>query len=102
MPQRFRGDTQPLKITITKDGSPVNLNDISVVELAILKNDTTLIIECVKDEDLLSGQVYANFGPNDLDVPGIYKFDVQVTFPDNTKTTLIVDHFNVEDDVNKT
>ncbi len=102
MPTRYRGDTQPLKITITKNNSPLDLNDVIAAELAILKEDTTVVIQCVKDADLLSGVVYANFSATDLDTVGIFKFDVQVTFLDNTKTTLVVDYFNIEDDVNKT
>jgi uncharacterized protein YuzE len=99
---RYRGDTQRLNISLSSGGVKVDLTTVNKVELGVDKEGTVLVIECIKDADPTSGVVYAPFIPTDLDVVGTFSFDVQVSWYDGTKTTILIDRFKILDDVNKT
>lgn len=99
---RYRGDTQDLEITLTKNKLAVDLTDVSKVEFGINKSGTVLIIECVKNADPLTGIVYTPFIQSDLDTVGMFNFDVQVSFTNGTRTTFIIDKIKILDDINKT
>lgn len=100
---RYRGDTQRLKISLTKNNAALDLSLLNKVELGIDKGTSgVIVIECIKDDDDATGIIYVPFSVDDLDKVGSFPFDIQVTWLDLTKTTLLVDKFKVINDVNKT
>jgi hypothetical protein len=99
---RYRGDTQKLNITLSRDGAPTDLSTVDKVELGIDKLGQILVIGCIKDVTPSSGIIYAPFTPSDLDTTGVFDFDIQVTWADGTKTTILIDRFKILDDINKT
>jgi hypothetical protein len=99
---RYRGDTHPLKINLSQGGVATDLSTVDKVEVGIDKLGVILVIECTKDVVDATGTVSAPFLATDLDTVGIFPFDIQITWLDSTKTTILIDKFKIIDDVNKT
>lgn len=97
---RFRGDTYPLDITLKKNGTPVDLDDVTSVEFAFNKLGTVVVKAGTKDASPLTGKVTFTFTDADVDTVGIYNYDVQVVWVDTTKTTFIRSQLNLLADVN--
>ena len=104
--KRIRGDTQLQEFSLsqTKNGE-VTILDLSLankIELAFIKEGVTIVKECTKDANPLTGKCTVAFTSSDVEDAGWFPYDIQVTWTDGTKTTFIVSKFELKDDVNKT
>lgn len=99
--QRFRGDTYPETLVLREDSLPVDLNTISVVQLAIRKPLGTVVVDGVKDSNAATGIVTFTFTEEQVADLGVFYYDVQVVGTDTTKATFVRDRISFEDDINK-
>jgi len=104
--KRIRGDTQLQEFILSQTRDKVvtilDLDLANKVEFAFTKAGNTIVKQCVKDAEPLTGKCTVEFSASDVDTIGWYVYDIQVTWNNLTKTTFIVSKFELENDVNKT
>jgi len=90
MVTRFRGDTEPMIWHVTKDGAPM---DCSNVQTAVFSyNENVKIIKLNGNIIDKTGGVIEFKVPNTaFTVAGTFVFDIQLTFNDGTRITLLKD-----------
>ena len=86
---RFQGDTHPIEFTLTKSKELVDLDLVSVVELAFLKGGSIITKTAVKDPDNLSGVVRVTFSSTDVDTAGRFPYDISIDWLDGSESTVI-------------
>lgn len=99
---RFRGDTYPEVLILNEDASPINLDSINAVQLAVRKPSGVILVAGTKDIDPTSGRVSFPFVGDLISDVGIFFYDVQAVGIDARKITFIKDRISFKDDVNKT
>lgn len=104
--ERYRGDTKPDKILLTKDGSPLDLTGCVVyMTLNSKKNpiDTADEIYQLIGSVSIPASGVVEFTPTDLqaDKVGLFYFDIQVTDGVGNKLTIVKGVYQYIQDITK-
>ena len=99
----YRGDTVPIALTITQNGTPVDITG-SVITITFKKNktDTTAVIQknaVLTDPE--NGQALITLTPTDTDIDvDEYFYDIQWTDAGGNIRTLILTTVQIKQDIN--
>jgi hypothetical protein len=104
--KRFRGDTKPIGIIVTKDKVAMDITDHTFkLTVNIIKDptptDTPLFTLDGTIVTALEGKVQFPITPLQADALGSYYYDVQMTDPSGYIKTLAKDNFKFEQDITK-
>ena len=95
---RTRGDTYPETFDILDDGLPIDITGSTVI-LSIKYNPAINITAVIVDGP--TGKIKVPFTADQVATVGVWRYDVQVTYPTSEIVTHIKDEFELEDDVTK-
>lgn len=99
---RVRGDTYPEVHILRVDTSPINLNTLSIIELAIRKPSGTTVVSGVKNSDAATGEVTFPLTEELVADVGVFYYDISAVDTESSKATFVSDRISFSNDVNKT
>jgi len=83
-----QGDTQPMEIEVSDINGPVPLVDGSTVVFRIDQREGVKAVTVTCDVPVVdSNRATVPWGNDDLDTPGLYDSEVEVTFPNGVRKT---------------
>lgn len=97
---RYRGDTHRQVLVLSKNGELLDLDLTSKIEFSYVKKGVLKTILCLHDINPLTGRVEIPFELVDVETAGNFKYDLQVTWLDNTVTTFDKSLLSIKKDIN--